>query len=804
MGQIVSSAAKPKRCNLNQLSQVPTPAAGEYILVSSDNSMNAAGQGIFDCYIEGDGQKAATALELKRVDGKLEEEVSQLSLKVTGLSGGDIPIYGQENTGGYYNNYGKLTSYTGVPIPVYYSPIDVSAYKGKTLKLVINWQVSTTPSSWLNLCMFRPDSNISTNAGAISGRKSEAELFALATNGQYILEIPITDNYLLLAKRNETTTIVASINIDGKVPELEQEIVGKLDANLVSKHETINLFDESTGTVSGQYVSGCKAAINGDETYLTLSSAGSAMQTSYVSGVKFYFEDGTSQNAGTPTSKYSLYSNRRGLVYAVPSGAKIFEFTYRAQSSSGPLLYEVMVTRGDVVPDKYLPYYITYQFKNPNFDALLGSCFVAVNGNDDTGDGTESNPYATINRALRDGREIIIKEGFYEVGNINLENSQRNEIKIRSLNGERPILFGGTKLLEQDGELVSGYTKVHSAVISGPFTFSTHWIFQYGVTDESTLIPIAERTAYHGRRSHRCDYTALLKVSSIAEVESSEGYAYYYDSSNSTLYYSRPETVTNDKFLFGAVPSGYLFSAVKGKTLTLNGLTVYGRTFNVTDTINSTIENCHCFASVNGAGFQLDRSINLLLNGCEVARVENGASTQTGDGINVHLNKDATDKTKFCSFELRNCWSHDNWNDGYSDHEGCEGFINGGLYEHNCIGGAGAGLTPSYGAHDCIKDAIVQSNGFNGVFYVGDGTSASYETGTFGTITADNVLSRFNNNDGFACASGNDVTDFINCVAYGNRNYGFGGGGTFRCVNCKSVDNLAGQYSATVTNIGSE
>lgn len=65
MGQIIGGAAKPKRCNLNKLSQLGTPAAGEYILVSSDNSMNAAGQGNFDCYIVGNGTKAATELELK-------------------------------------------------------------------------------------------------------------------------------------------------------------------------------------------------------------------------------------------------------------------------------------------------------------------------------------------------------------------------------------------------------------------------------------------------------------------------------------------------------------------------------------------------------------------------------------------------------------------------------------------------------------------------------------------------------------------------------------------------------------------
>lgn len=68
MGQIIGGAARPKRCNLNRLSQVPTPAAGEYILVSSDNSMNAAGQGYFDCYIKGNGNTVATLLPLKTID----------------------------------------------------------------------------------------------------------------------------------------------------------------------------------------------------------------------------------------------------------------------------------------------------------------------------------------------------------------------------------------------------------------------------------------------------------------------------------------------------------------------------------------------------------------------------------------------------------------------------------------------------------------------------------------------------------------------------------------------------------------
>ena len=68
MGQVVGLKAKPKRCNLNKLGSVPTPAAGEHILVSYDNSMTANGQGNFDRYIIGDGITAAAELELKYLD----------------------------------------------------------------------------------------------------------------------------------------------------------------------------------------------------------------------------------------------------------------------------------------------------------------------------------------------------------------------------------------------------------------------------------------------------------------------------------------------------------------------------------------------------------------------------------------------------------------------------------------------------------------------------------------------------------------------------------------------------------------
>lgn len=83
MGQLVGLNAKPKRANLNALSSITTaPANGEIILVSSDNSMDANGQGNFDCYIVGDGTTAANKLNLMYIDSTVYIDTEyQLSIQ---------------------------------------------------------------------------------------------------------------------------------------------------------------------------------------------------------------------------------------------------------------------------------------------------------------------------------------------------------------------------------------------------------------------------------------------------------------------------------------------------------------------------------------------------------------------------------------------------------------------------------------------------------------------------------------------------------------------------------------------------
>ena len=75
MGQIIGRTAKPDACNLQSLSSFGTPAAGQHILVSTDNSAMQNGQGNFDAYVVGDGHKAAAALELKDIDNGVYKEL---------------------------------------------------------------------------------------------------------------------------------------------------------------------------------------------------------------------------------------------------------------------------------------------------------------------------------------------------------------------------------------------------------------------------------------------------------------------------------------------------------------------------------------------------------------------------------------------------------------------------------------------------------------------------------------------------------------------------------------------------------
>lgn len=421
--------------------------------------------------------------------------------------------------------------------------------------------------------------------------------------------------------------------------------------------------------------------------------------------------------------------------------------------------------------------------------------YIDENGND-MNDGSSEHPLKSLNRAIMLSRNIIINQGNYNVTTIDLSTSPFNDIKISAAKDSRVQLFGFQKILTNDGTLVEGTTKVYSANIGTSFDLNRRWIFQFEIPDASTTISDNERTAYHKRRTYRCGCTALHKVASVEAVEASDGYAFYYNSG--ILYYSRPAAVNSTNCLFAGA-SANLFSNTNGRRVSASGLHIYGITVNIHGMNNAVWNDCMVFGATGGAGFSINDSKNIRLVRCEVARVDNNGSSVTGDGFNMHSTMSQVLALPYTTFEMIDCYSHDNYNDGYSDHEGCEGSIDGGLFEHNCVGGQGGGLTPSFGAHDIIKNVISQSNGLHGIIYAGDGEEGGY--GLWGAMVLIGCLCRYNVNSGIIQFNAHAAAECVNCISINNGNYGFyGGNGVMRCTKCSADGNATENYVNT-TNV---
>jgi hypothetical protein len=242
MGQIVSSAAKPKRCNLNKLSQLGTPAAGEYILVSSDNSMNAAGQGNFDCYIEGDGQKAATALELHKVDEDVSNAVEELRKDVFG--DGEVIYDG--------------TIQTNTTSPGVNERINIVGYDGKTITVTLS--IDTLHFTSIKLyCVSAYDSShiLSTTDILINGTPANVVVPTGTTglwfysggadsevhNGTLFIEIAATENGAI-------NDITEDINDIQGVLSTMGETIDDIEQGLALKSENVILATKSNDEIT--------------------------------------------------------------------------------------------------------------------------------------------------------------------------------------------------------------------------------------------------------------------------------------------------------------------------------------------------------------------------------------------------------------------------------------------------------------------------------------------------------------------------------------------------------------------------
>lgn len=393
----------------------------------------------------------------------------------------------------------------------------------------------------------------------------------------------------------------------------------------------------------------------------------------------------------------------------------------------------------------------------------------AVNGNDTNPGTTESAALATFAAAFsKTGVDttIILIGDTTERLNIKTKSNQRS-VRLIGKRGLVNRIICGTKI--DSGTLVAGTTNVYQTPLSSFLNADHFQLFQHEVFDESTLIPDNERHPLQRGKTYRCDSTKITRVTSLDDVKASEGYTFFYDEDAQMLYVKIKEgttLATNPVY----IPGG---SGISG-----NDGSVAFEMVNIECWYGSiSLRLCHggraidCAAkyAFGGGAWSWEAAIGVELIRCEATRAFSGSST--GDGFNAHSTTADPALAKHTVATMIDCWSHDNNDDGYSDHERCETTIIGGLFEYNVK----AGLTPAFGCQDTIYNAYCRKQVNNGIALVGGATAE--EGGRGSQIFVIGCICE-NNKNNFYVSGDKSVNDenfgkFVNCISLNGTQYGY-------------------------------
>lgn len=393
----------------------------------------------------------------------------------------------------------------------------------------------------------------------------------------------------------------------------------------------------------------------------------------------------------------------------------------------------------------------------------------AVNGNDTNPGTTESAALATFAAAFsKTGVDttIILIGDTTERLNIKTKSNQRS-VRLIGKRGLVNRIICGTKI--DSGTLVAGTTNVYQTPLSSFSAADYFQLFQHEVFDESTLIPDDERHPLQRGKTYRCDSTKITRVTSLDAVKTSEGYTFFYDTDAQMLYVKIKEgttLATNPVY----IPGGSGISGNDGSVaFEMVNIECWYGSISLRFCHGGRAIDCAAKYAFGGGAWSWEAAIGVKLIRCEAARAFSGSST--GDGFNAHSTTADPALAKHTVATMIDCWSHDNNDDGYSDHERCETTIIGGLFEYNVK----AGLTPAFGCHDTIYNAYCRKQVNNGIALVGSATEAEGGRGSqifvIGCICENNTNNYYVSGD----KSGKDENfgKFVNCISLNGSKYGY-------------------------------
>ena len=438
----------------------------------------------------------------------------------------------------------------------------------------------------------------------------------------------------------------------------------------------------------------------------------------------------------------------------------------------------------------------------------------AVNGNDDN-DGLASNPLRTFSKAFeKSGIDVCIvlhgdtSETFAPpttkrsvtligagLGKARIIKGFKIEGEDASFDSETGIYSYNCSDLQAESGQAFGYGR----------NLEKYWLFQHGIADADTAITNDTAHPCQRGKDYRCDSTFIKPKTTLANLQSDESPAYFYDSANTTLYFRIVEgsTLSGNPLVLPLYHDHAINISGRPKVKIVGVEALYADVL-LSSCVDAELSDCAAKYAYSDGGFRWDETRAAKFIRCEAAGIIcGGDNTGGGDGFNAHMSDNYIKGVTRLTATLIDCWAHDCNDDGYSDHNRAETTIIGGLYEYCGKGG----LTPSFGASDTIIGAECRFNSGAGILYTGETPSANVARA--GLVVAKNCICYDNGGSNYRVVNTNGTTNFKNvmmlyqCISKRAGRYGYEADNAnciIRLTDCTDLESASGAKS-NVTSI---
>ena len=417
---------------------------------------------------------------------------------------------------------------------------------------------------------------------------------------------------------------------------------------------------------------------------------------------------------------------------------------------------------------------------------VIQYAYISPNG-DDANDGLSvSSPFSTINHALELGRDRILLIGGKYEQTIDLSKATGRHIQIESVTRDsRPVFVDPDCVLVESATLENG---IYHATIDVSITSGNAWIYQDSVPDLTTTISDNERMPLQRGKSERCEDTKIDKCGSdnlsdaLDEITNAPTNVYKWYLDGTTLYFSAPSAPSAQNPICYSPGNGLFSNGDRSISLTINGIKCKYISLNVENLCDVSLADCQASNIYGWGAIGYSNTLNAKFLRCEASRCYNNGN---GDGFNADVSNTGEPFAKHYSATLIDCWSHDNCDDGYSNHRHAESTIIGGLFEYNGKGG----LTPSYGEH-CSCYNVYSRHNYSGFLCAGEVEQA--EGGKYTQLICNNCIAESNDRGGhyagFVVKDNGNRMILIDCKSINNTNsYYVGQDATAKMTDCTTI-----------------